>query len=236
MTIDATKLEVMTADERVAYALNTLPGEHVVSSSFGAQSAVTLHLVSRQKPDIPVILIDTGYLFPETYGFVDELTQRLRLNLKVYRPQSSGAWQEARFGQRWEKGLRGIEAYNQENKVEPMERALAELDVATWISGLRRGQSVGRQNTPFLESSGSRFKVYPIADWSDKDVYDYLKRHGLPYHPLWEQGYVSIGDVHSTRSLAEVDSLEETRFFGLKRECGLHEMNFGKPAVACQSA
>jgi len=218
----------MTAEERVASALKTLPGQHIVSSSFGAQSAVMLHLVTRQQPEIPVVLIDTGYLFPETYRFVDELTEKLGLNLKVFRPEQSGAWQEAKYGKRWENGLRGLEAYNQDNKIEPMQRAIEELDVGTWFSGLRRNQSAEREATPFVETSGDRFKVYPIADWTDKDVYDYLRKHDLPYHPLWEKGFVSIGDVHTTRSLAEVDSIEETRFFGIKRECGLHELDFGQ--------
>ena len=218
----------MTAEERVASALKTLPGRHIMSSSFGAQSAVMLHLVTRQKPDIPVVLIDTGYLFPETYAFVDELTERLNLNLTVYRPELSGAWQEARYGKRWEDGLAGLDAYNQDNKVAPMQRAIEELGVGTWFSGLRRNQSIERQAIPFVENSGDRFKVYPIADWTDRDVYNYLKKHDLPYHPLWEKGYVSIGDIHTTRSLAEVDSVEETRFFGLKRECGLHELDFGE--------
>ena len=218
----------MTAEERVASALKTLPGQHIVTSSFGAQSAVMLHLVTRQRPDIPVVLIDTGYLFPETYRFIDELTDRLQLNLKVYRPQTSAAWQEARYGKRWERGLADLERYNQDNKVEPMQRAIEELGVGTWFSGLRRKQSAGREKTPFVERSGDRFKIYPIADWTDRDVFNYLKKHGLPYHPLWDKGYVSIGDVHTTRSLADVDSLEETRFFGLKRECGLHELDFGR--------
>lgn len=226
----------MKAEERVASALKTLPGRHIVTSSFGAQSAVMLHLVTRQKADIPVVLIDTGYLFPETYQFIDELTHRLELNLKVYRPQYSSAWQEARHGKRWEQGLDGIEAYNQDNKVEPMQRAIEELNVGTWFSGLRRSQSLDRRKTPFVEASGDRFKVYPIADWSDKDVYDYLKKHNLPYHPLWDQGYISIGDVHTTKSLADVDSVEETRFFGLKRECGLHELDFGKSLAGARSA
>ena len=78
-----------------------------------------------------------------------------------------------------------------------------------------------------LGSSGERWKLHPILDWTDRDVYRYLQRHALPYHPLWEKGYVSIGDVHTTRSLQEVGSVDETRFFGLKRECGLHEMDFG---------
>lgn len=226
----------MTAEERVAAALKTLPGQHIVSSSFGAQSAVMLHLVTAQRADIPVVLIDTGYLFPETYAFIDELTERLALNLHVYRPEKSGAWQEARHGKRWEQGLPSLEAYNQDNKVEPMQRAIEDLNVGTWFSGLRRSQSIERAKTPFIENSGDRFKVYPIADWSDKDVYDYLKEHSLPYHPLWEKGYVSIGDVHTTKSLADVDTLEQTRFFGLKRECGLHELDFGKQASNARSA
>ena len=217
-----------SAQERVAWALETLPGRHIVSSSFGAQSAVMLHLVTRIEPAIPVVVIDTGYLFPETYRFIDRLVDELALNLHVVRPELSAAWQEARHGRRWEHGVEGIEEYNRDNKIAPMESALESLDVGTWFSGVRRAQSASRSATPFVESNGRRFKVHPIADWSDRDVYHYLKRHGLPYHPLRDKGYVSIGDVHTTRSLAEVASLDETRFFGLKRECGLHEMNFGK--------
>jgi len=219
-----------SAEERVEWALHTLPGEHIVSSSFGAQSAVMLHLMNSRQPGIPVVVIDTGYLFPETYRFIDELTQRLDLNLHVYRAQQSAAWQEARHGRRWEKGVAGLKAYNHDNKVEPMERALEELGVGTWFAGVRRAQSVGRAKTPLIDSSGERWKIHPIADWSDRDVYQYLKKHKLPYHPLWEKGYVSIGDVHTTRSLAEVGSAEETRFFGLQRECGLHLMNYGNTA------
>ena len=117
-----------------------------------------------------------------------------------------------------------------------MQRAIEELNVGTWFSGLRRNQSLERAKTPFVERSGDRFKVYPIADWTDKDIYDYLRKHDLPYHSLWEQGYVSIGDVHTTKSLSEVDSIEETRFFGLKRECGLHELDFGKTREAAKTA
>lgn len=226
----------MKAEERVASALKTMPGRHIVTSSFGAQSAVMLHLVSQQKADIPVVLIDTGYLFPETYQFIDELTDRLKLNLKVFKPKQSSAWQEARHGKRWEQGLEGIDAYNRDNKVEPMQRAIEELNVGTWFSGLRRSQSLDRSKTPFVEASGDRFKVYPIVDWTDKDIYDYLKKHDLPYHPLWDKGYVSIGDVHTTKSLADVDSVEETRFFGFKRECGLHELDFGQSFADARSA
>ena len=216
----------MTAEERVTWALQHLPDQQVLSSSFGAQAAVSLHLVATQKPNIPVIFIDTGYLFPETYQFVDELTERLQLNLKVYRSKTSPAWQEARYGQRWKQGVDGIAAYNRDNKVEPMERALSELQVGTWFAGLRRKQSESRADVPFLSwSQNNRWKVHAIADWSDKDIYNYLRKHNLPYHPLWDKGYISIGDVHTTRSIHDVETEAETRFFGLTRECGLHDID-----------
>ncbi|MEM1173945.1 MAG: phosphoadenylyl-sulfate reductase [Pseudomonadota bacterium] len=224
------QLSAMTATQRVEWALAKLPGEHILSSSFGAQAAVMLHLVSTVKADIPVVMIDTGYLFPETYRFANELVERLKLDLRVYRPVMSAAWQEANYGRRWEQGADGIADYNRENKVEPMARALEELNTGTWFAGLRRNQSASRKDTAFVSRSGERFKVHPIADWSDRDIYDYLKAHRLPYHPLWDQGYVSIGDTHTTRSLSEVSSEEELRFFGITRECGLHEMPFGKSA------
>ena len=212
----------LRADQRIEWALQSLSGEHALSSSFGAQSAVALHLATRVRPDLPVILVDTGYLFPETYRFIDELTDRLQLNLKTYRPQIGIGWMEARHGKLWEQGLEGLDRYNRLRKVEPMQRALAELGVRTWIAGLRRSQASTRANIDFLEIKDGRWKLHPLADWSDRDLGQYLARHGLPYHPLWEQGYVSIGDVHTTRPLAPGMREEDTRFFGLKRECGLH--------------
>lgn len=220
-------LEAMDAQARVAWALENLPANHIVSSSFGAQSAVMLHMLTQAQPNIPVVLTDTGYLFPETYGFIDELTEKLDLNLHVYRAKLSASWQEARFGRLWEKGIEGIEKYNQMNKVEPMQRALGELKAGTWFAGLRRSQSDTRGKLPVLQKVGNQFKLYPIIDWSNKDLHYYLKEHNLPYHPLWEQGYVSIGDWHTTQSLQEGMNEQDTRFFGLKRECGLHEFGDG---------
>jgi phosphoadenosine phosphosulfate reductase len=213
----------LAAPARVARALEILPGAHLLSSSFGAQAAVMLHLVTRVRPEIPVVLIDTGYLFPETYRFVDALTERLKLNLKVYRSDSSPAWQETRFGKLWEQGLDGIERYNRLNKVEPMERALAELGAGSWFSGLRRAQTSSRVQIQPIEHRRGRYQIHPVFDWTDRDVGRYLKTHALPYHPLWDKGYLSIGDWHTTRSLEEAGSEEGLRFFGLKRECGLHE-------------
>lgn len=216
-------LEAMSAPERVRWALANLPGEQVLSSSFGIQAALMLHLVSRERGDMPVVLTDTGYLFPETYRFIDELRERLSLNLRVYRAEHSPAWQEARFGKLWEQGVEGITRYNQLNKVEPMDRALRELGARTWFSGLRREQSGSRGQLPVLAIARGRFKFLPVIDWSNKDVFYYFKEFDLPYHPLWEQGYLSVGDVHTTAKWEPGMSEEQTRFFGLKRECGLHE-------------
>ncbi len=218
----STRLEAVTAEERVRWALERFRPEIMLSTSFGAQSAVSLHLVTQQWPDIPVVLVDTGHLFPETYRFADELTNRLKLNLKVYRASLSPAWQEARFGKLWEQGVEGIEQYNKINKVEPMQRAIQELGVKGWITGLRRQQAKSRQQVGVLQLQKGIVKVQPIIDWTDRQVFQYLTKHNLPYHPLWEQGYVSIGDMHTTRPLSGEMTEEETRFFGLKRECGLH--------------
>lgn len=216
-------LERIQAVERVQWGLNYLPRNPVLTSSFGAQSAVMLHLVTQHAPDIPVVLIDTGYLFEETYQFVDRLVERLGLDLRVYRPRTSAAWQEARHGKMWEKGAEGIQRYNRMNKIEPMERAISELEVGTWFSGIRRRQSDSRRGVSVLQAHGPVTKVHPLADWSNRDVHRYLKLNDLPYHPLWEQGYVSIGDHHTSRPLSAGLEAQDTRFFGLVRECGLHE-------------
>jgi phosphoadenosine phosphosulfate reductase len=216
------RLAALDADARVEWALRNLPGVHVLSSSFGAQAAASLHLLSRQRPGIPVVLVDTGYLFPETYRFVDQLRARLGLNLHVARPELSPAWLEARHGRLWEQGAEGIDRYNHLAKVEPMRRALDTLGAGTWFAGVRRSQSRSRTATPFIDHRNGRWKVHPIADWSDRDVGLYLKRHDLPWHPLWDDGYVSIGDTHTTRRWEPGMLEEDTRFFGLRRECGLH--------------
>ncbi len=215
------QLEALTPSARVEFALSHLPGAHILSSSFGIQAAVMLHLVTQVKSDIPVVLTDTGYLFPETYRFIDELTERLQLNLKVYRAELSPAWQEARFGKLWETA-EGLKQYNHFNKVEPMQRALNDLSASSWFAGLRRSQSSTRTDTPIVGIQRGVVKINPIVEWSNKDIHYYLKDHNLPYHPLWDQGYVSMGDTHSTRPLSDGMSEEDTRFNGLGRECGLH--------------
>ncbi|MEX0745720.1 MAG: phosphoadenylyl-sulfate reductase [Phycisphaeraceae bacterium] len=215
-------LEDAPAQRVVQWASEMFADRLVMTSSFGAQSAVMLHLVTRVVPDVPVIFIDTGYLFPETYRFADHLADRLKLNLKVYRPQVTTGWLEAIHGRLWEQGAEGLAKYLQIVKVEPMQRALRELNVAAWLAGLRRGQTTHRSQLRRVERQNGQYKVHPILAWTTKDVHEYLKQHDLPYHPLYEQGYVSIGDVHSTVPITADEHERAGRFSGLRQECGLH--------------
>ncbi len=216
-----------SAEARVAWAAAEFGGALVLSSSFGAQAAAMLSLVTRVVPGLPVVLIDTGYLFPETYRFADELTAKLNLNLRVYRPTLSSAWLEARHGPLWTQGPDALARYNHLVKVEPMHRALHELGARAWLAGLRRVQAGSRERLDIVRRQDGRVKIHPIIDWTDRDVHRYLEKHHLPYHPLWHHGYVSIGDTHTSRPLTADLTPEQTRFFGLKRECGLHEETGG---------
>ncbi len=223
-TLKATlDLEKASAQERVKWALDEFGEGLVLTTSFGIQSAVMLHLVTRIAPKIPVIFVDTGYLFPETYRFAKDLTEKLSLNLKTYVPAMTAAQQEALFGKRWEQGIDGLKRYNHLNKVEPMDRAVRELQATAWLAGLRRSQASTREALPVVQRQNKITKVHPIIDWDNRTIHRYLTDHGLNYHPLWEEGYVSVGDWHSTSKLEVGMTEEQTRFGGLKRECGLHE-------------
>ena len=197
----------------------------ILTSSFGAQAAVMLHLVATALPQarVPVVFIDTGYLFPETYQFADALTRRLNLNLKVYGPAITPARMEALFGRLWEDETGdGYHRYSQITKVEPMQRALAELGATAWLAGLRANQTDHRKSLRAVELQDGTYKVHPILRWSGKQVHEYLKTHDLPYHPLVEKGYLSIGDTHSTLPVGAEGSERAGRFRGLRQECGLH--------------
>ena len=216
-------LETQSAEDRIKWAVDTFGDGLVLTTSFGIQAAVMLHLVTRIAPKIPVVFIDTGYLFPETYRFAADLTEKLQLNLKTYVPLQTAAQQEALHGRQWEQGIDGLKRYNLINKVEPMDRALRELKATAWLAGLRRSQASTREALPVVQRQNKITKVHPIIDWDSRRIYRYLTEHGLSYHPLWDEGYVSMGDWHSTSKLVPGMTEESTRFGGLKRECGLHE-------------
>ena len=216
-------LEKASTEDRIRWAVDKFGDGLVMTTSFGVQAAVMLHLVTRIVPKIPVIFIDTGYLFPETYRFAKELTEKLELNIKKYVPAMTAAEQEALHGKQWEQGVDGLKRYNLINKVEPMDRAVRELGATAWLAGLRRSQGSTRETLKVVQQQNKITKVHPILDWDNRKIYRYLTEHGLSYHPLWDQGYVSVGDWHSTTKLLDGMKEEDTRFGGLKRECGLHE-------------
>ncbi|MEA5465207.1 phosphoadenylyl-sulfate reductase [Leptothoe sp. PORK10 BA2] len=217
-------LNGMDAAEFVAWGADTFGDSLVMSTSFGIQSAVMLHLVTQVVPNIPIIWVDTGYLPVETYRFADELTQRLKLNLKVYQSPISPARMEALYGRLWDQNnVEAFNRYDQIRKVEPMQRALKELEAKAWLAGLRAHQTSHRQSLGRIAQQNHLYKLHPILTWHSRDVYQYLTRHDLPYHPFFEQGYVTVGDWHSSRPLTDADENErDTRFKGLKQECGLH--------------
>ncbi len=217
------ELEELSAGERLV-RLGELYGDRLVAStSFGLQAGVMLHLLKEYLPAVPVIFVDTGYHFGETYRYAEELIERWGVDVRVYHPRMSAARQEALYGKLWEQGEDGLKKYGVLNKVEPMNRALQELGRDVWLSGLRRSQSSTREGRGFVEQQKGTLKVYPILDWADAQVSSYFHTKGIPKHPLEAEGYVTMGDWHSTTIPEEGESGEGTRFGGSKYECGLHE-------------
>lgn len=196
----------------------------VLSTSFGIQSAVMLDLATRVVPDIPVLWVDTGYLPPETYRFAEELRERLGLDLHVASADLSPARMEALHGKLWEQHeAEALDRYDHIRKVEPMLRALDATGATGWLAGLRADQTRHRASLPVVGEQWGRTKYLPILDWSTRDLHEYLVARDLPYHPLFFEGYASVGDAHTSRALADGDSdARDTRFLGLKQECGLH--------------
>ncbi len=218
------ELGALDASQLIQWASLVAGDRLVMSTSFGIHSAAMLHLVTRMLPEIPVVWVDTGYLPAETYHFARELTERLNLNLKVYQSPISPARMEALHGRLWDlKDAEALDRYHRTRKVEPMQRALRELGATAWLAGLRAEQTEHRKKLRRVDRQWERLKVLPILRWTAKDVHEYLRTHDLPYHPLFEQGYASVGDWHSSRPIGTHDRHErDTRFDGIGQECGLH--------------
>jgi phosphoadenosine phosphosulfate reductase len=217
------QLDRSSAADIVKWSVSTFGEGLAMSTSFGIHSAVMLHMVTQVLPEVPVIWVDTGYLPASTYVFAEDLTQRLNLNLKIYQSPLSPARMEALYGRLWAQDVEAFNRYDQIRKVEPMQRALQELGVTAWIAGLRSNQTDHRKTLTPVSLQGHVYKILPILNWSSKAVYDYLMAHDLPYHPLFDEGYVTVGDWHSSRPLTALDEDErDTRFNGLKQECGIH--------------
>jgi phosphoadenosine phosphosulfate reductase len=212
------------ASSIVEWSAKTFSEGLVMSTSFGIQAAVMLHLVTQIIPKIPIIWVDTGYLPLETYKFADSLAARLDLNLQVYQSTMSPARMEAIHGKLWEQDdVEAFNLYDRIRKVEPMQRALKELQATAWLAGLRSKQTDHRESLHRIDRQDELYKIHPILDWNAKDIYLYLVKYDLPYHPFFDKGYVTVGDWHSSRALTADDNNDrDTRFRGLKQECGLH--------------
>ncbi|WP_268793973.1 phosphoadenylyl-sulfate reductase [Rubritalea squalenifaciens] len=218
----ATNMQSRKAGERLAWLYEQYGDRVVASSSFGLQAAVMLHLISEHAPKIPVVFVDTGYLFKETYEYIEQLKNKLNVDLRTYVPELTAARQEALYGKLWEGGADEQQKYAVINKIEPMNRALREIGGDIWLSGVRRAQSSTRKDRSFAEKQTKTTKVYPILDWADAQVNAYFAQNDLPRHPLEAQGYQTMGDWHSTVPVAEGENAEASRFNGQKYECGLH--------------
>lgn len=216
-------LEGVTAPERMEWAILNYPGKILLTTSFGAQSAAFLHLATQIKKDLPLLFIDTGYHFPETLEFAQELTKKLNLNLQTVRPLLTPEEIEQKHGKLWEMGPKGLEKFHEIVRVEPMQRAMNQINPSLWVAGLRRTSADSRKELSVVSHNQSRIKLLPILDWTDRQVGEYLHQHSLPYHPLWSKGYISIGDRVTTKRLDEVNDPAQLRHFGWKRECGIHE-------------
>jgi len=216
---ESSRLEALSPEERLAFAVETWGEDLLFTSSFGAQSVVLLHLWSRVAKSLPVVMIDTGFLFPETLAYRDRLVERLGLTVKTLTSDIPTKDFVARYGEDIQKkdpdfccGL---------NKVAPL--APYKEKAKAWVSGLRRDQSKTRAEVAILEQDGHLVRVHPIATLTKDDVAAYLAKHDLPEHPLVSRRYLSIGCAPCTRAVADGEDERAGRWAGTgKTECGLH--------------
>jgi phosphoadenosine phosphosulfate reductase len=196
-----------SAEEVIAYAVKAFHPRLTMACSFQKEESVLMHMLLAACPDARVFTIDTGVLFGETLATWKRFEDRFGVSIEVFDASSPG--------EPWT-----VDRCCSEAKVQALEHALEGVDA--WITGIRREHAPTRADTDKLERDEKRgiWKVNPIADWSEKDLWRYIDRHDLPYHPLHDQGYASIGCAPCTRPGAG----REGRWAGTdKTECGIHE-------------
>ncbi len=202
-------VESMSAVGVLRFAVERFPGRAALACSFQKEESVLLDMLFAIDPKARVFAIDTRYLFSETYELWRDVEQRYGTTIEKFEaaPVEDGIWETK------------PDLYLSIAKIEPLNRALLDLDA--WITGIRRDQSPTRSDAPKLgwDEKHELWKANPLADWSDNDCWTYIKERGLPYNPLHDQGYESIGDTHSTVP----GQGREGRWAGTERtECGLH--------------
>jgi phosphoadenosine phosphosulfate reductase len=214
------ELELSTPEERLAFAVEQYGDRLLFTSSFGAGSGVLLHMWSRVARDLPVLFIDTGFLFAETLAYRDMLVARFGLTLQVLRPAKERPDFLAEHGD--DVMARDPDFCCAANKVAPLAPLLA--TARAWVSGLRRDQSSARRNTPILlPTEGGPVKVHPLATMTASDVLHYMAANDVPDHPLRSRRYLSIGCEPCTRAVEPGQDERAGRWAGTgKTECGLH--------------
>jgi len=190
-----------------------------LTSSFQTHSIPLLDIVSKSGVPVPVYCLNTGFLFPETLTFRDEVAERLNLDLRNVSSSTPKHQQRDTNGHFFFTSNPDYCCHL--NKVEPTERLLREYDV--WVNGVRADQNLNRRNMKTYQKAkfGTK-RFHPMLDWSGKDIFDYIKEHDLPRHPLEAEGYQSIGCIPCTRK-TDLSDPRAARWFGMsKTECGLH--------------
>jgi phosphoadenosine phosphosulfate reductase len=210
-----------SATDVLAIAMRGLfHGRIAVVSSFGAESAVLLHLVSEVDSTTPVLFVDTGRHFPETLDYRDRLIAHL--GLKDVRSVGPSAKAGARFDPDLTRAIWDPDGCCAFRKVAPLERALRNF--SAWISGRKRFQAATRTDLPVFEADGAHIKINPLASMSVADLAGYVERHGLPPHPLVASGYLSIGCAPCTSPVRQGEDARAGRWRDLtKIECGIHQ-------------
>jgi phosphoadenosine phosphosulfate reductase len=217
------RFEGRTADEVIDLVLQENSSENACfTCSFQAEDIVVLHLLRKRVPNIPVLFLETGYHFSQTYVFRDELSREWELNLVNVTPKRSVAEQESALGILYREDPTKC---CQLRKVDPLLEALEPFE--TWFTGLRREQSVTRKNLKKAElhrcpSGKTLTKVSPLADWTWGQVWEYTGAHKLKYLPQYDQGYLSIGCEPCTAVPEDPKNPRSGRWGGRKLECGIH--------------
>ncbi len=215
--------------EIIAWAVKEFSPRFAMTSSFGPESGVLLHMASRVDPAIPVLFLQTGFHFPETIEYRDTLTRMLGLTNIVELtadPKKRADLMEQNAGVPYEKNP---DLCCHINKVEPLDGVLKNYDA--WMTGIRRHQTDVRKAIRIIEEyEGGLYKVSPLANFTSRDAWWYLKENHIPQHPLFEKGYLSIGCWPCTRPIQAGDDERSGRWAGrAKKECGIHTFKEVKP-------
>jgi phosphoadenosine phosphosulfate reductase len=225
LAVENARLERLTPRERLAFAVDHFGDGLLFTSSFGAGSGVLLHMWSEIAPSRPVVFIDTGFLFPETIAYRDQLVAQLGLKLEIVKPELTREAFLAEWGQ--DISQKNPDFCCAHNKVDPLRPRLA--TARAWVSGLRRDQGSTRAGTPvLLPSEGEPLKVHPLVTMTAAEVAEYMQTHGVPDHPLKARRYLSIGCMPCTRAVGDGEDERGGRWaWSAKTECGLHARALG---------